>query len=579
MYEAFFRLHKRPFSATPDASCFFASDPAAAALADLTRCVVGGQGIGILTAPAGIGKTLLCRRLQQDLSERFRTAFLGTGDFVDRRALLQAILYELDRPYSGMEDQELRLELATVARACRQTSEGLLIIIDEAHLLGMRLLEEIRYIADLSRDGNPLVRIVLSGQLELEETLTSPALEAFNQRIAAHVSLEPLTRKQTVLYIAHRIAWAGGNASTTFSGEALDLIAKACEGVPRCINQICDHSLLLAYVSHLPKVEAQIVMDALGDLKQLPLHVNPAAAVITDHPVPSSNGDAGSKAPTREEPMDTDEGQGEETLDLQPISGGASIEIGADLDDGPSSAEESEYAVEQPTWEERACLSSRDTFSADIEEEESTVLFEEEAVEDLYAALDAGLPADQVAGQPQTPFGGDNSFVRGELREDPVTREQEILRNQTPDRTLDLVLPLIEQAQETAETSPAEEAAERDTVSAALAAEIAEETDSLEDRIGAAVLDVCLEAQQSIAAMNDSGRSFVPLDDRQVPTLKHQSKGVTRVTRFDIVQPEGNDSTAGDAPRKAPDGPSGAVPRPNYKLVFSMLRKRQKKQS
>ena len=44
--------------------------------------------------------------------------------------------------------------------------------------------------------------------------------------------------------------------------------------VCRCLNHLADHALLLAYVIERRPVSAEIVRDALDDLKQLPLHWN-----------------------------------------------------------------------------------------------------------------------------------------------------------------------------------------------------------------------------------------------------------------------------------------------------------------
>ncbi len=272
MYEAFFQLQRRPFSTTPDASCFYAADSIQESLAELMHRIEHGQGIGILTAPAGTGKTLLFRRLAAQLQGRYTTAFLGTARFSTRRALLQAILYELGQRYTGLDEQELRLELVSALRQLAVAGRGGLLIVDEAHLLSDRLLEEVRAAADLSDKGQPLLRVVLSGQSSLEERLTTPEFEALNQRVACHVFLEPYTRQQTLEYISYRLAWGGRNVNQIFNDDALARIARACNGLPRCINQLCDHCLLLAFVAESPHVTLELVDEALVDLKQLPLH-------------------------------------------------------------------------------------------------------------------------------------------------------------------------------------------------------------------------------------------------------------------------------------------------------------------
>ncbi len=277
MYEGHFQLDRRPFAATPDPGCCYLSPTQTPLFQAVSRCIENGQGIAILTGTAGIGKTLLAQVLLAESAQRFTAVYLGTGQFPTRRALLQAILYELGQPYGGMTDQELRLELNTALRNLISQRDGLLLILDEAHLLSDRLLEEIRLLADLAQHGVPLVRVVLSGNPEFEERLTAPALAAFNQRVACHVALETLTQQESISYLEFRIQWAGGSVDQLFERDALQLIAYASDGVPRCLNQLADHSLMQAYLAGTTRVSATIVRQALADVQHLPLRWNPSA--------------------------------------------------------------------------------------------------------------------------------------------------------------------------------------------------------------------------------------------------------------------------------------------------------------
>ena len=69
MYETFFGLNRRPFSATPNPNCFVAAESTQEALDELIVCVQRGQGIGILTAPPGTGKIQL-DLFRQEISTR-----------------------------------------------------------------------------------------------------------------------------------------------------------------------------------------------------------------------------------------------------------------------------------------------------------------------------------------------------------------------------------------------------------------------------------------------------------------------------------------------------------------------------
>ena len=280
MYEPFFGMERRPFSATPDPGCFYSSSELQTVLDELTVCVERGQGIGILTASAGIGKTLLCQRLAADLRARdesgsqFECVYLSNSNFPTRRSLLQAILFEMGDEYSRRDEPELRIDLRSRLLSLRPQREALVLIVDEAHLFADDLLEELRTLSDLADEGSSLVRIVLSGQHDLEERLTDRSFDALNQRISKHFFAEPLTISESVEYIRHRLAWSGGDIESVFSDEAIGIITRASGGVPRCLNQLCDHSLLLAFASDQKPVTEDTVREALEDLKQLPLHWN-----------------------------------------------------------------------------------------------------------------------------------------------------------------------------------------------------------------------------------------------------------------------------------------------------------------
>jgi type II secretory pathway predicted ATPase ExeA len=274
MYENFFGLQRRPFSATPDASCFVPLEAHQGVLDALAVSCERGQGIGVLTGEAGLGKSLVGLRLAFELQPMFATAFLGHSAYATRRALLQAILYELNQPFDRKAEQELRLELASALKSLRPEKQGFVLIVDEAHRLSLPLLDELRLLTLLAEAGEPLARVVLIGDRHLEERLAHPELAAFNQRVCCQVDLAPLTQVESLEYLSAQLESSGGDAEEIFTEEAMAFLAKAADGVPRCLNHLADHALLLAYVNERRPVSAETVREALDDLKQLPLHWN-----------------------------------------------------------------------------------------------------------------------------------------------------------------------------------------------------------------------------------------------------------------------------------------------------------------
>lgn len=269
MYEAYFGLTRRPFTTAPSSDRYFPAREIEAARQTALRCVERAEGTCLVSGPSGVGKSLLLRVLAETLRRRFSVALLDDGRLTNRRDLLQAIAFQFGLPYRGLEEGELRLSLIDYLTAPERPA-GMLLLVDEAHTLPIRVLEEIRLISNLVREGESRVRVVLAGGIALEERFASPRLTAFSQRLAARIYLGPLEPGDTRDYVRFQVRDAGGKPDALFSQDALETIHRATEGVPRLINQVCDHALLLAFAGGQRRIEAAGVQEAWADLQQLP---------------------------------------------------------------------------------------------------------------------------------------------------------------------------------------------------------------------------------------------------------------------------------------------------------------------
>lgn len=270
MYEAFFGLQRRPFSALPCLEEYFPAASIEAARHTVVRCIQRAEGPALLVGPSGTGKTLLCQAIAQQFQSDFNVVLLTSGGLSTRRALFQAILYGLGRPYRGMDEGELRLALADFLTSEKSHPSGMLLVVDEAHTLPLRLLDEIRMMTNLVYEGKVRTRLVLAGGPVLEERFASPKLASFSQRLAARCYLEGFTRTETENYIREVVSRAGGDGEGLFTSDARAAVHQATDGIPRLINQLCDHALVLAFAAGKPVVERAMVEEAWADLQQLP---------------------------------------------------------------------------------------------------------------------------------------------------------------------------------------------------------------------------------------------------------------------------------------------------------------------
>jgi type II secretory pathway predicted ATPase ExeA len=270
MYEASFHLHGRPFVPTPRVDLYFPAAAIENARQALARSIERGEGPGLVIGPPGTGKTLLLHVLAQQFDGAFSVVQLTGGRLATRVALLQTILYELALPYRGLDEGELRLALIDAVEPTSDGQSGLLLLVDEAHTLPLRVLEELRMITNLVRDGQPRVRLVLAGGPVLEERFASPKLSSLAQRLAARCYLEALSAGETAAYVRAQIKAVGGEPSRLVDDAAMQAIFRATDGIPRLINQVCDHALLLASLGGADGLSSEAIEEAWADLQQLP---------------------------------------------------------------------------------------------------------------------------------------------------------------------------------------------------------------------------------------------------------------------------------------------------------------------
>ncbi len=272
----------RPFASHPRVDRYFPAAAIEDARTRLTRSIERGDGPGLVVGSPGSGKSLLLQAIAAQYHDRFDVVLLACSQICTRRALLQAILFELGLPYHQRDEGELRLALLDQLLSDEQGADGLLLLVDEAQSLSAVLLEELRMMTNLVRAGMPRVRLVLAGAAALEETFAAPELETFSQRLAARCYLGPWGHAETIQYIRAQLAASGAEPDDVFAADAWDAIVEATDGVPRLVNQLCDRALSTADVEQRPQVDRHIVQMAWADLQQLPTPWETPAASSAD---------------------------------------------------------------------------------------------------------------------------------------------------------------------------------------------------------------------------------------------------------------------------------------------------------
>ena len=74
-------------------------------------------------------------------------------------------------------------------------------LVDEAQLLDIKTLENLRLLSNLETRKHKLIYIIISGQPELENTLSHKGLSQLAQRIGLRCRAKPLAEKEAYEYI------------------------------------------------------------------------------------------------------------------------------------------------------------------------------------------------------------------------------------------------------------------------------------------------------------------------------------------------------------------------------------------
>jgi general secretion pathway protein A len=264
MYTQFYGFAEKPFNVTPDPKFLYLSASHREALAAMVYGVTERRGYVAITGEVGTGKTTLIYTLLNRLSDKV-TAVCVFHTAVTFEQLLRTVLYELNIACNGSKDELLR-DFETYLREQLAHDKITALIIDEAQNVPAEVLEEIRLLSNLETEKAKLLQIVFVGQPEFEKKLDSEHLRQLKQRIAIRRTIPPLSEKEIIEYIEHRLKLVGSSTADVFSSEALSLICKYSQSIPRTINTICDNAFLIGYGMAQKKIDDQTILEVLQDL-------------------------------------------------------------------------------------------------------------------------------------------------------------------------------------------------------------------------------------------------------------------------------------------------------------------------
>ncbi|WP_108649170.1 ExeA family protein [Dongshaea marina] len=246
MYLDFFGLNEAPFGLTPNTQFYYQLPPHEEALEVLLTALQSGEGFIKVTGEVGTGKTLLCRKLLNELPESFVTAYFP-NPCLNPEKLNQALALELGINVGEPSALSLTDRIHHRLVELKAQNRRVVVLLDEAQALPDESLESLRLFGNLETESSKLLQVVMFGQPELDLRLARGHLRQLRQRISFSYQLRALQSGEVGAYIEHRLRVSGYRGASLFSPRAVRLISRGSRGIPRLINLLAHKSLMLSF--------------------------------------------------------------------------------------------------------------------------------------------------------------------------------------------------------------------------------------------------------------------------------------------------------------------------------------------
>jgi general secretion pathway protein A len=251
------------------------------------------DGFVVITGEIGSGKTTLIESFLKEVPADVVVAQINQTQ-VSAIDFLQAMLVQFGFSPFKMRKAELISTVNNFLVEQYTAGRKVLLIVDEAQNLTMRVLEEIRLLSGVETTKDKVLRIILAGQPELADKLDAPELAQLMQRVRLRFHLQTLSEPETRSYIQHRLDVAGAGDREIFAADTFAEVFRYCGGVPRLVNTLCDTAMMAAYTSDRSTVTRADIIAAVRELQWVEYRARPQAQPAESHvPAPAATPEPG----------------------------------------------------------------------------------------------------------------------------------------------------------------------------------------------------------------------------------------------------------------------------------------------
>ena len=228
-------LEKNPFGEAVEE--FFAEGDRGRQLDELRHLARWSRRVLAVTGERGVGKSTLYRALSNRLDPGVKAARINANLTSDTREVLAGIIQGFGMAAPANADPRLLIELISLhVREQIDANRYCLVLIDDAHLLELRALEQLLKLVDAGAHEG--LRVVFFAEAYFVQSLDKASKRSEQGQNWHEIRLSPFTDEESRRYVEFRLAAAGYEGRSPFTPNQISVIVGGSSGLPGRIDEL-----------------------------------------------------------------------------------------------------------------------------------------------------------------------------------------------------------------------------------------------------------------------------------------------------------------------------------------------------
>ena len=264
MFKAYYGLTFNPFHKTiSEKDCFLSRDHKE--MISRLNYLKDTRGIGLFTAPTGMGKTYALRCFAKDLNPNLYQVVYTCLSTVSILEFYRQFSNALGLESVSRKSQMFKNIQEHLIHLIKDKRKTIIFAVDESQYLNTEILRDLKMLMNFDLDARDCFALLLIGQPVLNDILDKQVHEALKQRIVIHYNFNGLNSEEVAQYIYSRLELAGASREI-IDDAAIIALGNGCQGSARQLNSLMTKSLMFGAQLKKPSIDTEIILAASNEL-------------------------------------------------------------------------------------------------------------------------------------------------------------------------------------------------------------------------------------------------------------------------------------------------------------------------